>query len=201
MGEYLHNVKLGTCESLYYTTYNQLKNWLVSGKENFLKVNSGYRFRFPFPDEKNRRIGDYDNFDRGYLINIPKGIFEMNHGQKWVRTDDLKINAPVMGFNIDCPTKINNARRWNYEETESFEIVQQKLVIDENSKQTELQLVLRCPYCGEMARASFDEANKIAEYLFKEAENWLKSDKNKANELKEIAETILEGYFPELIEA
>jgi hypothetical protein len=116
-----------------------------------------------------------------------------------VRTDDLNITAPAMEFEIDCPTMQPNVRRCNYEDTESFEIVQQKYVIDETSKQPELQVVLRCPYCNVLARASFDEANKIAEYLFKLSETWQKDDINKAKELKEIAETILEGYFPELI--
>ena len=47
MGEYIKNVKIGTCEDLYYTTYNQLKNWKHGGieREPYLKVDSGDRVR------------------------------------------------------------------------------------------------------------------------------------------------------------
>jgi hypothetical protein len=195
MGEYLHNVKLGTCESLYYTTFDQLNNWQVSGKHEFLKINSGYRFRFPFPDEK-RPIGDYSDFDRGYLIELPKGVFEMEHGKKFVRTDSqLQIKAPAIGFYVACPTKIEGRRRWEHEETESYEIVQQKYVTDEETGEPMLQTALRCPYCGNIARASLTEANKIAEHLVKVGKDLQGRDNQKGLELIQIANIIIEGYL------
>ena len=195
MGEYLHNVKLGTCESLYYTTYDQLKNWQVSGKDEFLKLDSGYRFRFPFPDEKNK-IGDYDDYNRGWPIIIPKGIFTMNHGKKFLRTDsDLNIkNAVPMGFYVDCPTTIK-AYRWSNEGNESYEIVQQKFCTDEETGDPMLQTVFRCPYCGELARANVTEAKAISDYLSEQSKQIEKHDPQKAEYLIKIAITIINGYL------
>lgn len=194
MGEYLHNVKLGTCESLYYTTYDQLKNWQVSGKDEFLKLDSGYRFRFPFPDEKNK-IGDYDDYNRGWPIVIPKGIFTMNHGKKFIRTDsDLEIkNAVPMGFYVDCPSTLK-AYRWDNENNESYEIVQQKHCTDESTGEPMLQTVLRCPYCSELARADIQEAEAICNHLHEQAKAIEKHDPQQAIYLIKIATTILAGY-------
>jgi len=58
MGEYIRKgqqeVKLGTCESLYYMAIPQfLKSWNSFGaaKHHYINPKNGYRFRFPFPDE------------------------------------------------------------------------------------------------------------------------------------------------------
>lgn len=193
MGEYLNNVKLGTCENLYYTTFEQLKNWKVSKKEEFLKVNSGYRFRFPFPDEKSINIGNYENYDRGYIINIPVKIFEMNHDKKFLRTDTLGMKGAAIGFSIDCPTTFEVKYRWENSYLESYEILQQKYVTDEETGEEELQTVLRCPYCGSSARANKIEATKISDYLLSLAEKY-NDDEDKKQELIEIAQTIIAGY-------
>ena len=195
MGEYLNGVKLGTCENLYYTTYKQLEKWNVSGKYSFLKVNSGYRFRFPFPDEKNVKIGEYKDFNRGWRIDIPIGIFETNHESKFLRTDSIGMkNAAPIGFSIDCPSTLKDGRRWEGSEFESYEIVQQKYVIDEDSNEPMLHVVLRCPYCGSLARASKEEATNIVEYIRMSAEKMGEHFEDKKKELLEIAETIINGY-------
>ena len=200
MGEYIKDVKIGTCEDLYYTTYNQLKTWKPGGIERapYLNVDSGDRFRFPFPDEKEIKIGDYQDFDRGYLIELPKGMLECNHNEVFIRTDTLKLKGPAMGFRIACPASMKKAFRWNHEETESFEIVQQKYVTDEQVNRKMLHTVFRCPYCGCKFRADIDEAINICEFLKQESQKFAKTNSlesnDKALELMQIANTIMSGY-------
>lgn len=197
MGEYLGNIKIGTCENLYYTTFSQLKKSTLKGKDEYLALDSGFRFRFPFPDEKDKRIGDYDDFDRGYLIKIPIGLFSMDHGNIFIRTDSLPyINTPAVGMNVPCVMSgANEVYRWENKDFHFLEIVQQKYVTDDESGNVELQTVFRCPYCKRRARSNFKEAQSIANELIRQSEHIEKEDVKKANELKEIALTIISGYF------
>lgn len=197
MGEYLGNIKIGTCENLYYTTFAKLKKSTLKGKDEYLALDSGFRFRFHFPDEKDTKIGDYNDFDRGYLIKIPMGLFSMEHGDIFIRTDTLpNINAPAIGMNVPCAMSVpNKVYRWENNDFYFLEIVQQKYVTDDESGNVELQTVFRCPYCKCRARANFKEAQSIANELIKQSGDIEKEDGNKANELKEIALTIISGYF------
>jgi len=118
MGEYVKhrilgdNVKIGTCESLYYVTFPQFAKaakaeHINAGAANtYMKPGAGFRFRFPFPDEKNYTFGSDGpdhNFDRGHLLKVPKryGI-EMGHETQFFRTDSneraCNAKAPAFGF-------------------------------------------------------------------------------------------------------
>lgn len=82
MGEYantkrLGNIKLGTCESLYYMRADQMPALINSGILSCdipLDVEKAgafhYRFRFPFPDEDHLGLGEvgHDNFERALAI-------------------------------------------------------------------------------------------------------------------------------------
>ena len=69
MGEYAkrksdgEEVKIGTCESMYYLRYEDKNN--VEPCEG-----SGYGiyYRLPFPDEDDVDIGNYENYNRGYPL-------------------------------------------------------------------------------------------------------------------------------------
>ena len=83
MGEYLkingEEVKIGTCESMYYARYSQLKKLADAGhKEAATYVDPSIRilYRFPFPDEDGTNIGTYDNFayDRGVSLYLPSSL-------------------------------------------------------------------------------------------------------------------------------
>lgn len=70
MGEYAIRksdrlqVKIGTCEDMYYLRYEDRDNVQYDGSFE------GERFRLPFPDEDNIRIGEYGDYERG--INLYK---------------------------------------------------------------------------------------------------------------------------------
>lgn len=174
MGEYIKKqgieYKIGTCENLYYTTYSELKRLDESGlteANDFLKIDSGYRFRFPFPDEDHaEQFGLYEDFERGVLFSFPKSLgIEIAHGTSFYRTDEKVKNAPAVGFRLPCIASADfPVKKYDWDNTEGrtvFEVVQQKYVTDEQSGFEMFHLVVRCPYCGEKCRLSYTEVKAM----------------------------------------
>lgn len=75
------SVKIGTCEDMYYTSYQKFTRLLEAGRlkkddgslppEEYIKPNLGDRFRFPFPDEDGLRFGEIkDTFYRGMVVKL-----------------------------------------------------------------------------------------------------------------------------------
>lgn len=201
MGEYLTTgttqYKLGTCESLYYTRYRELKKkrhiFMSSGDgtpADFLKPDT-YRFRFPFPDEDlkfrawpiQQEIADYN---RGFMLRIPNTYkVEIGHGTFFTRHE----KTPVFGFKTDCPMKegaTGTYFRWENEGYNFFEVVAQKPVMHDGVFQ--LQTVCRCPVCGEMSRLDLEEVEEV--------ERWARVT-NQGDETKEIVARMKAGYFIE----
>ena len=199
-------VKIGTCESLYYTTYKQMdelnkKRLLKEADGNlnpdkYLKVNSGFRFRFPFPDEKDIKFCMYDDYDRGVIVKVPKHLgVKMFHDRLFIRTDEIsrvKKGAPAIGIEIPCVlSDNNNTKLFDWDKTTEltvFEVVQQKYVTSEEGN-IEFQLVIRCPYCGAMSRISYDEMVSIAKWVFTHRLHY-------DHLRKQIILTALRGYKP-----
>lgn len=128
MGEYVkyrgHEVKIGTCENLYYTSYQKylaaMNSGFVSGLQgngapmDYLNVNYGFRFRFPFPDEDKLKFGEIiEPFHRGVIITVSSSVLN----------DDPSLA----------------------DQTIQIEIVQQKPVINEENGDFNLALVFRDP--------------------------------------------------------
>jgi hypothetical protein len=84
MGEFIrHNgeeIKIGTLENLYYTSYGKYTTELKAGRlspdgstspESYALPDSGFRFRFPFPDEDKLAFGEIIGpWNRGIPITI-----------------------------------------------------------------------------------------------------------------------------------
>lgn len=84
MGNYLkqrgEQVKLGTCENLYYTRFHSLNTAhdIEGDKEHYLRSDQ-YRFRFPFPDEDRMFRAaavrdDVQDHDRGVRLQVPVAL-------------------------------------------------------------------------------------------------------------------------------
>lgn len=90
MGEYVkykrEKIKIGTCENLYYATYPKLTEALKAGllrtlagnlaPSFYVKPDSGFRFRFPFPDEDHlplENLGRLNDFHRGVPLTLENG--------------------------------------------------------------------------------------------------------------------------------
>lgn len=147
MGEYIqigqNTVKIGTCEDLYYTTYEKLAKAVKLGAKqvpgndeprNYLKEEQGNRYRFPFPDEANLPIGyDYDPF-RAITLQIPR---------------ELDLN--IIGDHLNCQKLNENGgfRGW------LVELVQERLI------KGKLLPVFKCSSCGAKFRIEKLEMIKL----------------------------------------
>lgn len=90
MGEYIkyrgREVKIGTCEDLYYTSYEKyitaLNSGFLTGLEgnghprDYIKIEYDFRFRFPFPDEDKLKFGEIiEPFNRGIPVTVSSELF------------------------------------------------------------------------------------------------------------------------------
>lgn len=205
MGEYIKDTKLGTCENLYYTTFPALKKtkkFSASEKLDFLKLDSGYRFRFPFPDEANIAIGMHDDYDRGFLLDIPNNIgVEMNH-------DAVSVQGKFGGYegvvtprhyeyklHICCPQHEDAKDNIHIKKSEYLkdrlvlEIVQQKYTTKQGAAM--LVTVVRCPYCRQRCQLSKEEVQSMVDYFQDQKDRFKEAAHDKTIEILTIA---LSGY-------
>jgi len=178
MGEYLFykkdQVKIGTCEDLYYTSYQKyseaLKAHLLTPvgstkPEEYVNPDSGFRFRFPFPDE-----------------------------------DKLPFGEIIEPFNRGVPIKIDQsaiADKQSPDGTYELLITQQKLVHRKEDGKLCLVMVLRRPD-GEAFRIEGDKEMKqivrlmIRHHIIENPDLWQKQF------YREIAARIMKGYSSEI---
>jgi hypothetical protein len=179
MGEYIKyqgtEIKIGTCEDMYYATYQKynlalergqlIKSDNSSNPEEYAKPDSGIRFRFPFPDEDHFQLGDIGKnaFDRGVTILI---------------SGDLDDTLAV----------VNGV-------PQTLELRQQKLVHKESDGRLALVPVLHNPLTKETFRIE-DEA--VVKKLLKEiTENHINNGvfPETRDFYKQIAARLSEGYY------
>ena len=179
MGEFIKDTKLGTCENLYYTSYPQLeKSQMFNSQEkySFLKVDSGYRFRFPFTDEK-ISIGYHEDYDRYLLLEVPTNIgVEIHHSDIFTRigfdnsrgrhktTNDT---SKEFGIRVKCCQDPDNkdAMRWNNSNTLFMGLYQQKYTTQQGG--IKLVTCVICPYCGSISQLDESEVKAIIEHYEK----------------------------------
>lgn len=137
-----NEIKIGTCESLYYTSYQKYEQVLKEGHlsalpgnsppDEYAKPDSGYRFRFPFPDEDKLSFGDIGKFrhDRGVPV-------KMEPTKETANNEEWKV---IAGKQLQ------------------LEIIQQKLVHREADGKLCLALVIRNPESGDSFRIEEDPA-------------------------------------------
>ncbi|WP_214072582.1 hypothetical protein [Mucilaginibacter sp. dw_454] len=91
MGEYVNykgnEIKVGTMDNLYYVTYEKYSRALAAGllskldgssaPAEYARPDSGFCFRFPFPDEDKLPLGDIgrSDYNRGLPVKIDPGIY------------------------------------------------------------------------------------------------------------------------------
>ena len=199
MGEYVNykndSVKIGTCESLYYTRYEQMKSLLPHlscdgsiSPADYTKNDSGFRFRFPFPDEDSIPFGEFKDFERGVMVTLDENTkdfaIDLDHRQMCTNIKPRyqpKSNIHTFNLFTPCP----QSKDFNLKTSTNFphygiEIVQQK------PTNNELWVVIRCPYCGTMARIDKEDALRLV--------NYIKSAYQDDQNMIEIANRIEQGY-------
>jgi len=205
MGEYVNylgsSMKIGTCENLFYATFGNFraafKNGVLSQDEgslnpaDYLKPDSGFRFRFPFPDEDNLLLPAFHtlkDFERGLLVTIDRGaLFEK--GTFPPPTFQYPVRSRTQPGLVEYLPQ-NNPN--NITDQVAIEIVQQKLVIDEG--EVILALCYRCPFCEQLWRIRDEfQAEWIAEQIF---EHYIQQASDEAERVfwQTVAERIVAGY-------
>jgi hypothetical protein len=168
MGEYISyknaEVKIGTCEDLYYTSYQKFTkalearflSWLPGNgaPPEYASPDAGFRFRFPFPDEDHLPFGNIkEPFNRGVPIKI-----------------DSQTGRSVM------------------------EITQQKLVHAQEDGKLMLALVIRDPASGESQRIEDkDTVDKLLKGIVQN-HVMKADDPQEKKFYRTIAARILKGY-------
>jgi hypothetical protein len=204
MGEYIRyrgeDVKLGTCEDLYYVTYEQARQLLTNAAPvpgnlppaEYVNPRHGWRYRFPFPEEDDRAPGTHADHDKGRVVCCPPGaLFALppdNH-------DTLCVSIGLGGVRgsggcnvntrVACPAS-GMLKPHSPIGSWPVEIVQQPLMADGS-----LWTVLRCGWCGEKYRIDRTEAEALAAFLCQ-----YERDERSPNRAywQTVAERILAGY-------
>lgn len=166
MGEYAfrksdgENVKIGTCESMYYLRYEDRdKVRQQSGSLN-PATELNLFWRLPFPDEDNVQPGEYDIYNRGWRLWREGETYAENLLDE-IKPDDagtiqLTHESGLM-FNVKCyhGTKLPevgqdakafwNGKSWSLE-----------LCFLKNTTEG-IKPVVRCRHCNRMWRFEWDE--------------------------------------------
>jgi hypothetical protein len=203
MGEYIkykgHEIKLGTCESMYYARLDQLKEARFEMEKmggnldiaEYLDPKNGFRYRFPFPDEDNIQIGDFEEYDKGLVIQLHPddySIAEFDHYDKW-----SECHPQGGGYNVNvchpCPQspKIDDFKH---------SPITWRIVAIKQQKQVdgEIWVVIGCPYCGALVRLPYEDAIKLVHSIEAGYVNQHdQTDSNKAY-YQEVVRRILAGY-------
>lgn len=162
MGEYAkrlsdgQQVKIGTCEQLYYCRYSD---------RDLVDYNFGdceFFWRLPFPDEDCIAVGDYQPFERGCRL-----YRHSEEGYCIDFSDETTVGNPgVMQMHNDSGLLVNvkcyhgeklpeasadlkafwNGKGWFYE-----------LIFVKNTRENGLLPVVRCRFCGEMWRYQWSD--------------------------------------------
>lgn len=193
MGEYaLYRgtpVKLGTCEDLFYVRYADFARMVAAGEiEQYLGndapaeyLRGGSRFRFPFPDEDDLAPFTYQNFNRGFVVNVtaaPDLVTMAEHGRA-----TASFHPDGGGYNVNvsvpCPqTDDFETVRSSGIDWRIVEIVQQRPI------EGRLWTILQCPYCKARWRLDADHAQVLVDCLLAAGSPFH----------KEMARRVLAGY-------
>ena len=209
MGEHVklrgETVKLGTCEDLYYTRFEQLKAMVSECQEmpgnmppeEYLNPAHGWRYRFPFPDEDDVGIGEYQDYDKAVTISVPLDApiaLDAESHRSVYRSIGV---GEGYGYNVNaripCPASKKMPELWcngNVVDYFPLQIIQQKPL-----PSGVVAVVLRCGWCKAGFRLEeLDEVTYLVDLLRKRCPP---QDANYPY-WNTIADRVLAGY-PELV--
>jgi hypothetical protein len=200
MGEYIKHaqlgeIKLGTCENLYYISHRKYAESYNLGlfselqgngsPDDYLNPKHGFRFRFPFPDEDDTTLGDYDDFDRGELFTIDRDKLPEDFQTDWQKvTGRMKATFGSLDVYAEAENPNNTAKQIK------FEVVQQRFGVSDPSV---LCVVFRCPYTG--AKFRVEDATDIIKVCSAISQTYLiNPEGHKFSFYDELLRRIYEGY-------
>lgn len=215
MGEYLKvngkEIKLGTCESLYYVRLSDLQEIealgiaeKIDGNDElagYLDPQNGYRYRFPFPNEDNTPAGDYENYDKGFSVVIDPHTAPQLYG--FLRGEEWEHGTICHSCNVDgaynvnillpCPLAHDFPKDIKLSQGSAqpvIEIVQLKQV------EGKIWTVIRCGFCKSAIRLDEEGGTELATVLNAYADNMAryKDNESTVEYYREMARRVLAGY-------
>ncbi len=151
-------IKIGTCEMMYYIRYEDRNK--VRRDENSLDCSkeNGLFWRIPFPDEDNIKIGEYEAYNRGFLLqgfkvedsDKDKGIIQLSH------ESGLMLNVTCYHGEKLPESTAEIKPFWNGKDPNAYELISIK------NNPTEIRYVVRCKFCRKMWSYTWDD---IKDYI------------------------------------
>lgn len=177
MAEYIlyhgEQIKLGSCETLYNVSYDkyvafakeQHWAWNIENVAMYLRIDYGFQFRFPFPDEDKLKFGEINGaFDRTLNIVL-----------------DSSAHKKILGdSDIERPLCIG--------------VSMQKPVFRRSDGQFCLALIFKDLQTGEIARIEDTRAVKLIASQIVKHHIFNETDPDKRNFYRQVACRILKGY-------
>lgn len=219
MGEYIklygEPYKIGTCENLYYIRFADLAELVRLGHPEmqegnhhprvYLKDNSGFRFRFPFPDEDRptmrERLDLYQTtprFDRGLMIPYPAHLRGEDHYTVDYTVTSGSFTAILRGQACPYSKPVEDgAQEWqitlaplHIRGLDVAELVFQRLI------DGQLWPVFRCPWCGSMWRTDEEDTLTLARHVEDQVNRYPVFDETR-DEIKTAMQRMTAGFFAE----
>lgn len=217
MGEYIkyngQEVKLGTCESLYYTRLDQLERAVavdilekIGGNlepAEYLDPKNGFRYRFPFPDEDNIDIGEFKDYEKGLIIQLQpedRDLADFDHEAIF-----HSCHPKGGGYNVNVSTPCPQSKDFDWTFTQQPDNAIKKLqhspidwriveITQQKQVDGEVWTVIDCPYCTAKIRIHRDSALKLVHSIEAGYINQRdQTDTSRAYYLK-VCKRILDGY-------
>ncbi len=206
MGEYVkyqgQEIKLGTCEDLYYARLGQLEAAVAVGvlegldgnlnPTEYLDPKNGWRYRFPFPEEDDIDMGDFKDYNKGLVIQLQPedyGIIEgMEHNDTW---HSCHVNH---AYNVNvahpCPQSpdFSKVAKHSPIDWRIVEITQQKQI------NGEVWTIIDCPYCIGKARIDKEDALKLVHSIEVGYINCRDATDSNKEYYQKVIDRIMAGY-------
>ncbi len=218
MGEYIKyqgkEIKLGTCEDLYYARLGQLEEAVavdalegLGGNLNpaeYLDPKNGWRYRFPFPEEDDIDMGDFKDYNKGLVIQLQPedyGIIEgMEHNDTW-----HSCHPKGGGYNVNIATPCPQSKDFDWTFTQQPDNAIKKLnhspmtwriveITQQKQVDGEVWTVIDCPYCIGKARIDREDALKLVHSIEVGYINCRDATDSNKEHYQKVIDRVMAGY-------
>jgi hypothetical protein len=212
MGEYIkldgRSYKVGTCESLYYCRFEDLREWIAAGRverdpsndEPRAYMGGAYRFRFPFPDEDGpeaERIAAYQAiYERGVTVTAPAELFtDVEHNRLYKLISPRNVAYFGVNVSLPCPLAPDTGEVKPYPAPSAWHLY----IVQQRPFEGALWTVVGCAWCDGLWRLDPDRGRLLAEWITEHGRAVLngyprEGRGNVDSAGKELARRILAGY-------